>query len=66
MLLFMNADQFKRELAARGCTFEVHKAGSGHVTVRRGKRKSVVPMHGGRKQLGKGLINKILKDLGLK
>lgn len=31
----------------------------------RGKRKSILPTHGGRKQLGKGLISKIKKDLGL-
>jgi predicted RNA binding protein YcfA (HicA-like mRNA interferase family) len=41
-------------------------AGSGHVTVRRGDRKSQLPMHGSRKELGKGLVSKILKDLGLK
>lgn len=39
---------------------------SGHVTVRRGERKSELPMHGGKKQLGKGLIEKTKKDLGLK
>jgi mRNA interferase HicA len=57
---------FKRLRAARGCIFETHKGGSGHVTVRRGDRKSQLPMHGSRKELGKGLVNKILKDLGLK
>jgi mRNA interferase HicA len=36
------------------------------MTVRRGDRKSQLPMHGSRKDLGKGLVNKILKDLGLK
>jgi hypothetical protein len=37
-----------------------------HITVRRGDRKSQIPMHGGGKELGKGLVQKILKDLGLK
>jgi mRNA interferase HicA len=55
-----------RLLASKGCTFETHKGGSGHLTVRRGDRKSQLPMHGSRKELGKGLVNKILKDLGLK
>ena len=32
----------------------------------RGNAKSELPMHGGSKQLGTGLINKIKKDLGLK
>jgi mRNA interferase HicA len=36
------------------------------LTVRRGDRKSQLPMHGSRREVGKGLINKILKDLGLK
>jgi len=34
--------------------------------VRRGDRKSQLPMYGGGKELGKGLVNKILKDLALK
>ena len=34
--------------------------------VRRGDRTSTLPQHGGRKQLGKGLWLKILKDLDLK
>jgi mRNA interferase HicA len=56
----------KKPLAAKGCIFETHKRGSGHLTVRRGDRKSQLPMHGSRKELGTGLVNKILKDLGLK
>jgi mRNA interferase HicA len=62
----VNAAQFRRWLANNGCSFETKRAGSGHVTVRRGDRKSELPMHGGKKQLGKGLIEKIKKDLGLK
>lgn len=61
----MNSRELKRYLAAQGCTFETHKGGSGHVTVRRGARKSQLPMHGAGKELGKGLVAKILKDLGL-
>jgi mRNA interferase HicA len=67
----MNSSQFQRYLAKRGCTFQAHKSGSGHVTVTRvdegGKIwRSQVPTHGGSKQLGTGLMNKILKDLRLK
>ena len=62
----MKAQELKRLLAANGCTFETHKGVSRHLTVRRGDRKSQLPMHGSRKELGKGLVNKILKDLGLK
>jgi mRNA interferase HicA len=62
----MNSQELRRLLTAQGCSFETHKGGSGHVTVRRGDRKSQLPMHSSRKELGKGLVNKILKDLGLK
>jgi mRNA interferase HicA len=34
--------------------------------VRLGSRVSVLPMHGKGKELGTGLVNKILKQLGLK
>jgi mRNA interferase HicA len=62
----MKASEFKKLLAAKGCTFETHKGGSGHLTVRRGERKSQLPMHGSHKELWTGLVNRILKDLGLK
>lgn len=62
----MNASEFRRWLKRQGCTFQSHKGGSGHLTVYRGDRKSQLPMHGGRKELGTGLVNKIKKDLGLK
>jgi mRNA interferase HicA len=62
----VNAAEFRRWLKARGCRFETHKGGSGHLTVRRGDRTSQLPMHGKRKELGRGLVEKIKKDLGLK
>lgn len=61
----MNSAELKRYLAKNGCTFETHKGGSGHLTVRREGKTSQLPMHG-KKELGTGLVNKILKDLGLK
>lgn len=64
--MFMNSQELKRLLARHGCTFENHKGGSGHVTVRRGNRISQLPIHGSRKELGKSLVRKIFKDLGLK
>lgn len=36
------------------------------MTVRRGDRKTVMPVHGSNKELGKGLVAKILKDLGIR
>ena len=64
--MFMRAQEPKKLLAEKGCTFETHKGGSGHLTVRRGDRKTQLPMHDGRKELGTGLVNKILKNLALK
>jgi mRNA interferase HicA len=61
----MNAAELRRYLRKRGCTFENHSGGSGHVTVRRGERKSQLPMHGRNKELGTGLVNKIKRDLGI-
>ena len=62
---FMNSNQFVRWLKKQGCRTETHSGGSGHVTVKLGDRKSQVPMHGGKKQLGTGLMNKIKNNLGL-
>jgi mRNA interferase HicA len=61
----MNASELRRWLARQGCTFETHRGGSGHLTVRLGGRISQLPMHGGNKELGAGLVAKIKKDLGL-
>ena len=61
----MNANELRRWLSKQGATFERHKGGSGHLTVRRGDRTSQLPIHGGRKELGRRLVEKIKKDLGL-
>ena len=60
----MNTRQFRAWLRRQGCTFET-KRGTGHMIVRLGGQKSVLPMHGGSKQLGKGLIRKTMRDLGI-
>jgi mRNA interferase HicA len=62
----MNAQELKRLLTEHVCKFEMHRGGSGHLTVRRGNRKSQLPTHGRGKELGTKLVQKILKDLGLK
>lgn len=59
----MNSSQFRRYLAKQGCTFEAGKGG--HVIVRRGDKMSVLPTHGGKKQLGTGLMKAIKKQLGI-
>ena len=62
----MNSAELKKLLKSNGCKFENHRGGSGHQTVRRGNCKSIMPVHGSGKELGKGLVEKILKDLGIK
>ena len=39
---------------------------SGHLKVTRGRRVSSIPMHGSGKGFGKGLVESVKKDLGLK
>ena len=61
----MKSKEFQRWLKKRGCSFESHKGGSGHLTVRCGDdRTSQLPMHGSRRELGTKLVAKIKKDLG--
>jgi mRNA interferase HicA len=62
----MKAAELRRFLKKHGCSFENHRGGSGHITVRRGSRKTVMPVHGSHQELGPKLLSKILKDLGLK
>jgi mRNA interferase HicA len=60
----MTSAEFKRWLAKRGCTFEPGKGS--HQAVYLGNRRATIPMHGKNKELGKGLVEKIKRDLGLK
>ncbi len=60
----VNSSELKRYLKKRGCTFA--QAKGGHLVVYLGGRKTVMPVHGSRKEVGTGLVNKIKKDLGLK
>ena len=61
----MTSNQLRRWLRSQGCSFEQHRGGSGHLTVRLGDKTSQLPMHGSRKELGTRLVAKIKKDLGL-
>ena len=62
----MQYSEFRRWLEKQGCTFESHKGGGGHITVKLGDRKSQLPAHGKGRELGKGLVEAIKKQLGLK
>jgi mRNA interferase HicA len=57
--------EFKRWLASRGCSFDESRGKGGHIVVILGDRISTLPMHGKGKELGKGLVQRIKKDLGL-
>jgi mRNA interferase HicA len=59
----MTSAEFKRWLEKQGCSFEPGKGG--HLKVRLEGKLSVLPMHGSGKEIGKGLANRIKKDLGL-
>ena len=58
--------EFRRWLAKQGCKFETHEGGSGHITVIYKGRRTQLPAHGKGKDLGKGLVEAIKKQLGLK
>jgi mRNA interferase HicA len=58
------SQELKRWLEAQGCTFK--PAAGGHLKVYLGSRRSVLPMHGEQHQIGKGLENRIKKQLGFK
>jgi mRNA interferase HicA len=59
----MTSAELKRWLEGQGCSFDPGKGS--HLKVRLGERSSVLPMHA-KKELGKGLVSAIKKQLGLK
>ncbi|HEV2135968.1 MAG TPA: type II toxin-antitoxin system HicA family toxin [Terracidiphilus sp.] len=59
----MNSSELKRWLARQGVTFGT-QTGS-HLKVFYQGRQSIIPMHG-KKELPKGLVGDIKKQLGLK
>jgi mRNA interferase HicA len=59
----MNSNQLKRWLSRHGCKFEPGRGG--HLWVVLGDRKTQLPIHGSNKQVGKGLIRRMLRDLGI-
>jgi len=59
----MDSKHFKKWLAQQGATFSQGKGS--HLKVYLNGRQSVLPMHG-KRELGKGLVSKIKKQLGIK
>ncbi len=62
----MTSEEFKRWLKKQGCTFTVSRGKGGHILVHRGALTSTLPMHGSGKELGRGLVEAIKRDLGLR
>jgi mRNA interferase HicA len=60
----MTSAEFKRWLENKGCSFEPGKGG--HLKIRLGSRRSILPMHGAGREIGKGLESRIKTQLGLK
>ncbi len=58
----MKRSEFKRWLAKQGVTFGTQEGG--HLKIFLRGRQSILPMHG--KDLPKGLVESIKKQLGLK
>jgi len=62
--LIVTSSALRRWLRKQGCTFEPGKGG--HLLVRLGAKKSVLPMHGSMHELPKGIMEAIMKQLGLR
>lgn len=61
----MKHSEFKKWLKKQGCTFNESEGKGGHITIYYRDRKTVMPFHGS-KEIGKGLVSAIKKQLGLK
>ena len=60
----MTSAELRRWLERQGCAFEPAKGG--HLLVRFGNRKTILPMHGKNHDLPRGTVIGIRKALGLK
>lgn len=58
-------NEFRKWLKAQGVVFISPRNGGGHWIIRLGDRSSVFPFHGS-KEMKKGLVEGIKKQLGLK
>ncbi len=61
----MDCKELKKWLKKHGCLFEESRGKGGHITVRRGDRVTVMPMHG-KRELPTGTVEAIKKQLDLK
>jgi mRNA interferase HicA len=63
MLCSLNSSQAESYLSRMGATFSPGKGG--HLIVTLNGKRSILPQHGGSKEIGKGLWLAILKQLGI-
>ncbi len=61
----MKYSEFRKWLRQQGAKFTAHKSGSSHYRVSLNGKETIFPDHGS-KEIGKGLVQKIKRDLGLK
>jgi mRNA interferase HicA len=61
----VTSEEFKRWLRKQGCTFTTSRGKGSHILVHYGDRTATLPMHGSDRELGKGLVERIKKQLGL-
>lgn len=61
----MSYSEFRKWLKDRGATFQAHKGGSSHYRVTLNGKTTIFPDHGS-KEIGKGLVQTIKKQLGIK
>ena len=61
----MKYSEFKKWLKAQGVEFKAHRAGSSHYRVTLNGKSTIFPDHGA-KEIGKGLVETIKKQLGIK
>jgi mRNA interferase HicA len=61
----MKYSEVRKWLKQQGATFEKHRSGSSHYRVLLNGRSTIFPDHGA-KEIGKGLVEAIKKQLGIK
>jgi len=61
----MKYSEFRKWLRQQGATFQKHKSGSSHYRVTLNGKTTIFPDHGN-KEIGKGLVAAIKKQLGIK
>jgi mRNA interferase HicA len=60
----VTSDELRRWLKEQGCTFGT-QSGS-HLKVYRGGKRSIIPIHGAKREIKTGTVAAIKKQLGLK